>query len=111
VQRTIADALRVTPVGELPWDHIRADVDEIVAVSDDELRAAMGLLALCSRLVAEPSGAASVAAYLFHRRELPPGRRHVAVVSGGNVDPALFAEIISEQVPDREPATEDPPRS
>jgi threonine dehydratase len=97
VQRTIADALRVTPVGELPWDHIRADVDEIVAVTDDELCEAVRVLARSSRLVAEPSGAASVAAYLFHRRELPAGRRHVAVVSGGNVGPAMFAEILSER--------------
>jgi len=95
VQRTIADALRVTPVGELPWEHIRAYVDDIVAVTDDELRAAVRVLARQARLVAEPSGAASVAAYLFRREELPVGSRHVAVVSGGNIDPDLFAEIVS----------------
>jgi threonine dehydratase len=95
VQRTIADALRTTSVGELPWEHIKAMVDDIVAVSDDELRAAVRALALRSRLVAEPGGAAAVAAFLFHADELPAGRRCVAIVSGGNVDPALFAEIIA----------------
>ena len=97
VQRTIADALRLTTIGELPWEHIRTYVDDIVAVTDDELRAAVRELALRSGLVAEPGGAASVAAYLFHAHELPPGRRCVAVVSGGNIDPALFAEIIADR--------------
>jgi threonine dehydratase len=95
VQRTIADALRVTPVGELPWEHIRAYVDDVVAVTDEELRAAVRILALRARLVSEPSGAAGVAAHLFHRDELPGASRHVAVVSGGNIDPALFADIVS----------------
>jgi threonine dehydratase len=95
VQRTIADALRVTAVGELPWEHIRTYVDDILAVSDDELREAIRMLALRSGLVVEPGGAASVAAHLFHGDELPPGRRCVAIVSGGNVDPALFAEIVA----------------
>jgi threonine dehydratase len=95
VQRTIADALRITAVGELPWEHIRTYVDDILAVTDDELRAAVRQLALRSGLVAEPGGAASVAACLFHSPELPPGRRCVAVVSGGNIDPGLFADIVA----------------
>jgi threonine dehydratase len=102
VQRTIADALRTTSLGELPWRHIREKVDDIVAVSDDELRAAVRELALRSRLVVEPSGAAAVAAFLFHADELPPGRRCVAIVSGGNIDPALFAEIVSTPVEARQ---------
>ena len=96
VQRTIADALRTTSVGELPWEHIKARVDDIVAVTDDELRVAMRALALRSGLVAEPGGAAALAAYVVHAGELPPGRRCVAVVSGGNVDPALFAEVLAD---------------
>jgi threonine dehydratase len=95
VERTIADALRVTAVGELPWEHIRARVDDIVTVSDDEIRAAMRALALEARLVAEPAGAVALAAYLFHADDLPARRRYVAIVSGGNVDPALFAEVIA----------------
>jgi threonine dehydratase len=97
VQRTIADALRTTALGELPWEHVRAMVEDIVAVSDDELRAAVRALALRGGLVAEPGGAAAVAAFLFHADELPAGRRCVAIVSGGNVDPALFAEIVADQ--------------
>jgi threonine dehydratase len=101
VQRTIADALRTTSVGELPWEHIQERVDDIITVSDDELRSAIRALALEGRLVAEPGGAAAVAAYLFHADELPPGGSCVAVVSGGNVDPQLFAEILAQPGPSR----------
>jgi threonine dehydratase len=93
--RTIADGLRVTSVGELPWAHIRALVDGMVTVTEDELRAAVGMLAFGSRLVAEPSGAAATAAYLFHGDRLPSGRT-VAVVSGGNVDPQAYVAILGE---------------
>jgi threonine dehydratase len=92
--KTIADGLRTSSVGELPWEHIRRFVDGIITVSEREIRDAVRLIAFGSRLVAEPSGAVATAAHLFHSDELPPGRR-VAVVSGGNVDPALFAEIVS----------------
>jgi threonine dehydratase len=88
--RTIADGLRVTCVGELPWRHITALVDDVLTVSEDALLEAMRRLALGSRLVAEPSGATATAAYLTHRDRLPDGPV-VAVVSGGNVAPDLLA--------------------
>jgi len=91
--RTIADGLRVSPVGDLPWEHIRALVDDVVTVSEDAIREAMRRLALESRLVAEPSGATAVAAVLEVPDRLPPGRT-VAVLSGGNVDPGLFASVM-----------------
>ena len=92
--RTIADGLRVSPVGGLPWEHILAYVDDVVTVSEEAILAAMRRLALGSRLVAEPSGAAAVAAYLEVPERLPRGRT-VAVLSGGNVDPALLASVLS----------------
>ncbi|MGC0419329.1 threonine ammonia-lyase [Embleya sp. AB8] len=91
--RTIADGLRTTSVGVLPFAHIQAYVDDIVTVSEDQIREAMRFLARRARLVAEPAGAVATAAYLFRADVLPAGRAHVAVVSGGNVDPALFAEV------------------
>ncbi len=90
--RTIADGLRA-PVSELTLAHMRARLDGIVTVSDDEIRATVGRLARSARLVAEPSGAVTVAAYLYHRAELPAGRT-VAVISGGNIDPALLADCL-----------------
>ncbi len=93
--RTIADGLRSQP-SELTFTHLQAVVDTMVTVSEDEIREAVRVLARQARLVAEPSGAVTTAAYLFHAGELPAGRT-VAVVSGGNADPALFAEILAER--------------
>jgi threonine dehydratase len=96
-RRTIADALRVECVGELPFDHLRY-VDDIVAVSEEEIRDAMRQLARRARLVAEPGGAVATAAYLS-RYATPGDRREiVAVVSGGNADPALYAEVLAEDL-------------
>jgi len=97
VQRTIADALRVEQVGVLPFAHLRELVTDIVTVSEDEMRTAVRLLARQARLIAEPGGAAAVAASLFHAAELPAARTPVAVLSGGNIDPALLAEILTEE--------------
>jgi threo-3-hydroxy-L-aspartate ammonia-lyase len=95
-QRTIADALRIEQVGELPFEHIRRYVDDIVTVSDEEIRATIRTLATQARLVAEPGGAVAVAAWLHHRDELPQASTPVAVLSGGNVDPALLAGILTD---------------
>ena len=95
VGQTIADGLRVSKLGDAPFEHVRAFVDDIIAVSEDEILEAMRRLALRVRLVAEPSGAVTFAAFLFHRDELPETRHNVAVVSGGNVEPRLLAEVLA----------------
>jgi threonine dehydratase len=95
VQRTIADALRVERVGDLPFAHIRELVAGIVTVTEEEMLAAVRLLATRARLIAEPGGAAAVAACLFRTRELPEARAPVAVLSGGNIDPGLLARILA----------------
>lgn len=99
-QRTIADALRANQVGELPMLHLRSQVHDIVTVTEDEIRAAMRLLATGARLVAEPGGAVAVAACLFRAGELPSASRRVAILSGGNVDPALLADVLSSRSSD-----------
>jgi threonine dehydratase len=96
VARTIADGLRVRKLGFAPFEHIRAFVDDIIAVSEDEILDAMRRMALRARLVAEPSGAVTFAAYLFHRDELPATRLNVAVVSGGNVEPQLLSQVLAD---------------
>src|SRR5215467_8425109 len=95
VQRTVADALRVEQVGALPFAHIRELVAGIVTVTEDEMLAAVRLLATQARLVAEPGGAAATAAWLYHRDELPAAAPAVAVLSGGNIDPALLAATLA----------------
>ena len=92
--QTIADGLRVNRLGNLPWQHLQALVDGIVTVSDEAMRDAMRQLARRARLVAEPSGAASLAAHLTGAAGPATGPR-VVVISGGNVDPALYAEVLA----------------
>jgi threonine dehydratase len=89
--RTMADGLRVNALSSLTFAHLRAFLDGVVTVSEAEIVAAMRVLAIDARLVAEPSGAAAPAALLRER----PGGTSVAVVSGGNVDPALYAAILA----------------
>lgn len=89
--RTVADGLRAEP-SELTFAHMRAYVDDIVTVSEEEIGAAVGRLARQARLVVEPSGAVTLAAYLG-RPSAFPGRT-VAVLSGGNVDPEVFARYL-----------------
>ena len=96
--RTLADGLRTQSVGEINFAHIRRFVDDIVTVSESEILAAIRTLALDAKLVAEPSGAVTLAAFLFRAGQLPPARKTVAVISGGNIDPALLARVISESL-------------
>jgi threonine dehydratase len=93
VTQTIADGLRTQSIGPINFEHIQKFVDDIVTVSEDEIREAMRRLATNPKTVAEPSGAVAVAGFLFHREQLPHVTTHVAVVSGGNIDPAMLASI------------------
>jgi threonine dehydratase len=94
--RTIADGLRTQSVGERNFAHIQAFVDGIITVTEAEIKAAMRAIVAATRLLPEPSGAVAAAALLFHASELPAYKKAVAVVSGGNVDPAQLAAILTE---------------
>lgn len=101
VSRTSADGLRTQSVGEINFQHISQYVDNIITISEDEIRSAVRRLALDAKLIVEPSGAVTFAAFLFHADQLPATAKNVIVISGGNIAPELLAEIISQ----------DPPRS
>jgi threonine dehydratase len=94
--RTIADGLRTQSVGERNFAHIQAFVDGIITVTEAEIKAAMRAIVAATRLLPEPSGAVAAAALLFHASQLPAYKKAVAVVSGGNVDPAQLAAILTE---------------
>jgi hypothetical protein len=97
--RTIADGLRTTSVGKIPWRQIQEYVDDIVTVGEDEIRDGVHRLAADARLVAEPSGAVPFAAYLHHAGRLGVDGNVVAVVSGGNVALDMLAHIIAPARP------------
>jgi threonine dehydratase len=93
--QTIADGLAAPFTGALNLVAIQRYVDEVVLVTDDELRWAMRLLLERAKLLAEPAGAAGVAALLAGRIAGVAGQRVVAVVSGGNVDVALLPTLLA----------------
>ncbi len=94
--RTIADGLRTQSLGALNFEHTLQYVDGIVTVSEVQILAATRLILSATGLVAEPSGAATTAAAVFGAAGLPRAEKVVAVVSGGNIDPALLAEMRDE---------------
>ncbi len=104
VSRTIADGTRTTAIGQRNFAHLSRLLDDIVTVSELEIAAAVRLAAEESRLVVEPSGALTVAALAFRSVEagLAGGDGPiVAVVSGGNVDPERYRDLLGSPVPDR----------
>jgi threonine dehydratase len=94
VPDTIADGQQTTSPGELTFPIVRRLCAGILTVTDDELRGAMRFAFERLKLVMEPSGASALAALLGGKLDVS-GRRVGVVVSGGNVDPARYAEIIA----------------
>ena len=91
--RTIADGLMPVRPGDHNFAHVQAFVDDIVRVTDDAIFAATQRLLTASKLVVEFSGAATVAALLSGM--VQPAERTVALLSGGNLDPARYAELLA----------------
>ena len=91
--RTIADGLRTQSIGPLNFEHIRAYVDDIITVTEDEIRQAMKYLCRNPQTTAEPSGAVAAAGFIFHAKELPQRRLNVAIISGGNIEPEMLNQL------------------
>jgi threo-3-hydroxy-L-aspartate ammonia-lyase len=92
---TIADALQTTRPAERTLAIVGALTEGILTVSDAELRRAMALLASRMKIVVEPGGAAAFAALLHGKVPDSLGKRIGVVLSGGNVDPERFGNLIS----------------
>ena len=90
----LADGLLAVAVGDVPFAHHAAYVDEVVTVEDGPLAGAMRVLFDRMKLVTEPSGAITVAALL--ERLVEPRGRTVAVLSGGNIEWSGFAPLLAE---------------
>ena len=93
---TIADGLR-TPLGSLTFPVIRQLIDGILTVSEDSIRAATVSMMQLVKLVVEPSGAVPLAA-LMQNREQFRGQRVGVIISGGNADPQVLRELLSQAV-------------
>lgn len=89
---TIADGLAPVIAGDLTFEHAEALMDDVVTVEDDEIAKATALLVSRHKLVVEYSGAATTAALLSGRVDAA-GQRVAAIISGGNLDPSILAEL------------------
>ena len=94
VPRTIADGQQTTAPGPLTWSVNSERCDVFTTVTDDEIVETMKLLFLHHKLVVEPSGATALAAAL-KRGLVEPGMRVGVTLSGGNIDPATFAKLVT----------------
>ena len=93
---TIADGTRTDHANPENFEMIQARVDELCTADDAHIRAAMKLLMEKAKLTVEPSGALPVAAALAGTLPVEKGQKVVFVLSGGNVDPKLAAQILAE---------------
>ena len=93
---TIADGTRTDHANPDNFEMIQARVDELCQVEDPYIRQAMVLLMTTAKLMVEPSGALPVAAALAGTLPVQPDQKVVFVLSGGNVDPAMAAELLSK---------------
>jgi threonine dehydratase len=96
--RTAADGLRSQSIGEINFEHIKKYVDDIITVTEEEIRQAMRRLLFSGRVLAEPSGAVTTAAAMFHADQLPASNKTVAVLTGGNIEPQLFSDMLQQTV-------------
>jgi threonine dehydratase len=93
--RTLCDSLETPSTGELTFPILKARLSGIATVSDAEVAQAVRLAFSTLKLGVEPGGAVGLAALLAGKvPEAGPGACVGLVLSGGNVDPALFARIL-----------------
>jgi threonine dehydratase len=90
--QSIADGLMAVRPGDLNFAHVRKFVDRLDTVDDAEIAAAVRWLFVSAKIVAEPSGAATVAAALRESAAYVPPV--VAIISGGNLDPGDLAKYV-----------------
>ncbi|HEY5808974.1 MAG TPA: threonine/serine dehydratase [Povalibacter sp.] len=93
---TIADSLGAPYALPISFELCRRNVDQLVRVSDEELRSAMRILLRNAKLAVEPAGAAATAALLGPLRQQLLGKRVGLIVCGSNIDAAGFANLIKE---------------
>jgi threonine dehydratase len=91
---TIADGLRVQTPGRLTFPITRANAEDVVTVTDEEIIAAMRFMLFRMKLLVEPSGAAAAAA-VFARKLAKDLNRVGVVLSGGNIDPDALGGLLS----------------
>jgi len=91
---TIADGIRNLSPGRLTFPVLQKNLEGILLVSDEEIVQALRFLLFRAKLLVEPTGAVPAAALLAGKLTLPKGARVGVVLSGGNVDPDVLADLL-----------------
>lgn len=91
--QTLADGARTISLGEHNWKIIEKGVREIIEVSEDKIKESVRTLFGLANLKVEPTGALSIGA-VFEQPEKFANKNVCCVVSGGNVDPAMYSKIL-----------------
>ncbi|HET7876666.1 MAG TPA: threonine/serine dehydratase [Methylomirabilota bacterium] len=94
---TIADGIRNLSPGALTFPILKRNLTDVLLVSDAQIAEAVRFLLLRGKILVEPTGAVPVAALLAGKLPMPRGSRVGVVLSGGNVDPALLAELLTSK--------------
>jgi threonine dehydratase len=93
----MADGLSATRPGNFPFAHIQERVDEVVLVDEEEIAEAFRLLISRGKVLAEPAGAVSLAAWMTGKAG--DSGKTVAVVSGGNVTEEIVTTLLAGELP------------
>ncbi|MGN6347804.1 MAG: threonine ammonia-lyase [Candidatus Nitrosocosmicus sp.] len=93
---SIADGIAVKTPGELTFNLVKENVDEIVLIDDISIVKTMFLLMERSKIVAEPAGAASLAYIISNKRPKSNNKNIVSLISGGNVDMYLLGQVVAK---------------
>jgi threonine dehydratase len=93
--KTIADGAQTQHLGNLTFPIIKRDVDDILTVSDEQLRAEMRFFAARMKIVVEPTGCLGLAAARAMKDQLQ-GKRVGIIISGGNVDIERYAALLGQ---------------
>ena len=94
---TIADGLALKKPGIKPFNIVRKYVDDVVLVTEDEIKKALVFLLERAKLLVEPSGAVSIAAAISNQLKLKD-KEVVAILSGGNIDLDKLSLILKEEI-------------
>jgi threonine dehydratase len=92
---TIADGARVLRLGDRNWEILSHGLTGVVEVSEEQIKESVRLLFALANLKAEPTGGLALGAVLAERERFK-GKRVCCVISGGNADPAFYAELIQD---------------
>lgn len=90
---TIADGARVLQIGDRNWEILSDGLAAVIEVTEEQIKEAVRLLFALANLKAEPTGALALGAVLAEPDRFK-GKRVCCVISGGNADPAFFAELV-----------------